>query len=76
MAKKILVVDDAETNRELLADMLRDEYEIVMADNGRKALELLDGQHSEFVIMLLDLIMPDLDCFAMVRGDFEELAGV
>lgn len=59
MANKILVVDDAETNRELLADMLKDEYEIVMADNGRKALELLDRQHNEFAILLLDLIMPD-----------------
>lgn len=67
MANKILVVDDAETNRELLADMLKDEYEIVMADNGRKALELLDRQHNEFAILLLDLIMPDLDGFQVLE---------
>lgn len=35
---KILIVDDSELNRELLASMLEDEYEIYQVENGKKQL--------------------------------------
>ena len=41
MRTKILIVDDVELNREILAEMLKDEYEIVMAENGKQALAIL-----------------------------------
>ena len=41
MRNKILIVDDVEMNRELLAEMLKDDYEIEMAQNGKGALRIL-----------------------------------
>lgn len=38
---KILIVDDSELNRELLAGMLEDEYEIYQVENGKKAIDIL-----------------------------------
>ena len=39
---KILIVDDSELNRELLAGMLEDEYEIYQVENGMKAIDILE----------------------------------
>lgn len=39
---KILIVDDSELNRELLASMLEDEYEIYQVENGKKAIDILE----------------------------------
>lgn len=38
---KILIVDDSELNRELLASMLEDEYEIYQVENGKKAIDII-----------------------------------
>ena len=40
MRYKILIVDDSYINRELLKEMLKDEYDILEAENGKKALEI------------------------------------
>lgn len=39
--KKILIVDDSEMNRDILTGMLEDEYEIVEAEDGEKAIEIM-----------------------------------
>jgi adenylate cyclase len=55
----VLVVDDRETNRDLLRRRLeRDGHTVTTASNGRKALQLLRSQ--PFDLVLLDLMMPDL----------------
>lgn len=45
-------------NRELLAEILQGEYEIKMAENGVRALEIIEEYHDEIAVMLLDLVMP------------------
>lgn len=65
--KKILVVDDAELNRELLYDILKDDYTIEMASNGEEALEHLRKSHHEISALLLDLRMPKIDGFAVIE---------
>lgn len=67
MKDKVLVVDDIEINREILADMLADDYDVVQAEGGMKALKILKEQHAEFVAVLLDLIMPEVDGFAVLE---------
>lgn len=67
MRNKILIVDDVEINRELLSGMLEDEYEIVMADNGKRALEVLEKMHDDIALLMLDLIMPEMDGFAVLE---------
>lgn len=52
---KILIVDDSELNRELLASMLEDEYEIYQVENGKKAIDILEKSREEFKLVLLDM---------------------
>jgi putative two-component system response regulator len=56
--ERILIVDDTEMSRELLAEFLEDKYEIVFAKNGREALNILSIQMGKISAVLLDLLMP------------------
>lgn len=60
MHNKILIVDDVEINRELLSEMLEDEFEILLAENGKQAMKILEKQHDDIAVVLLDLIMPEM----------------
>ncbi len=64
--QRILVVDDAEMNRELLCDMLKDEYQVETAADGREALDYLDRYPREMAAVLLDLHMPTMDGFSVM----------
>ena len=64
--QRILVVDDAELNRELLCDMLKDEYQVETAEDGREALNYLDKYPREMAAVLLDLHMPHMDGYAVM----------
>lgn len=67
MKEKILVVDDVKINRDMLEEMLAEDYEVVQAEDGMNALRLLKEQHEEFVAVLLDLVMPEVDGFAVLE---------
>lgn len=56
--EKILIVDDSEMNREILTEMLADEYEIYEAANGNEAVTFLTEHNTEIALVLLDMIMP------------------
>ncbi len=64
--QKILVVDDATVNRELLREMLEESYEIEMAENGHQALRKLLEYKAELSAVLLDLQMPEMDGYAVI----------
>lgn len=64
---KILIVDDSELNRELLAGMLEDEYEIYQVENGKKAIDILEENREQFKLVLLDINMPVMDGYLCVR---------
>ena len=63
---KILIVDDSELNRELLASMLEDEYEIYQVENGKKAIDILEKSREEFKLVLLDMNMPVMDGYEVL----------
>jgi adenylate cyclase len=67
----ILVVDDNEENRDMLARRLRrQDYEVVTATGGQAGLAVLAGRAVDLV--LLDVMMPDLDGYAVlqrIKGD-------
>jgi adenylate cyclase len=66
ISSRILVVDDMEANRELLSRRLsRDGHLVTMANDGHSALELLGT--AEFDLVLLDLMMPDINGFDVLR---------
>ncbi len=60
MKKKILIVDDQEVNRVLLKELLRDDFDIIEAENGEQALKIIN-ESTDITAVLLDLIMPVLD---------------
>lgn len=63
---RILIVDDSEMNRDMLSDMLSDDYDIVEAANGEKALSILKEQVYDIDLVLLDIIMPAVDGFGVL----------
>lgn len=65
--KKLLVVDDVQLNRILLTDLFGDDYDVLEADNGQIALELILKHRDELAIVLLDLVMPVMDGFQVLE---------
>jgi CheY-like chemotaxis protein len=63
---RLLVVDDIADNRTILSRRLvRRGFEVVEADGGRAALELIAQQ--PFDLVLLDITMPDLDGISVLK---------
>lgn len=65
---RILVVDDEDVNRMLLARTLGDQgHSVSTAEDGRHAVELLQGEEgAAFDVVLLDIVMPELDGHAVL----------
>lgn len=59
--KKVLIVDDMELNREILTEILEEEYSVMEAENGRQALEMIEQNLNDLAVILLDLVMPEMD---------------
>lgn len=66
MREKVLIVDDIELNREILAVALGDQYDIVQAADGERTIEILKNDNGDISAMLLDLIMPNVDGYAVL----------
>lgn len=65
--QKILVVDDVEVNRELLREILEDDYIIEIAENGEQAICYLAESYEDTAALLLDLQMPRMDGMAVIE---------
>lgn len=63
----ILIVEDMETNRMILAEIFNDEYDILEAENGKVGLELIKANSSSIAAVLLDVIMPVMDGFEVLE---------
>lgn len=55
---EVLIVDDSEMNRELLAEMLGSEYKITEAENGEECMAALKQRGTGISLILLDIVMP------------------
>ena len=67
----ILVVDDMELNRAILCEIFNDHYRILEADNGRKALEIIEDEKERLAIILLDIVMPEMDGFQVLENIYQ-----
>ena len=63
----VLLVDDAMMNRMMLTGILGEDYCILEAENGRRCLELLRAKAGQISLVLLDINMPDMDGFEVLR---------
>ena len=58
---KVLVVDDKQVERVMLKKILDGTYEVVEAENGKEAFEILYEKRTEITAVLLDIVMPEYD---------------
>ena len=66
MDNTILIVDDVEINRLVLAEAFRKEYRIIEAEGGRQAIEIINSS-SPISAIFLDLMMPDINGLDVLR---------
>ncbi|MCG8618475.1 MAG: response regulator, partial [Desulfobacterales bacterium] len=65
MSDLIMIVDDSPTNIDILAATLKDQYRLTIAKSGRTALDRIDKQIPDLI--LLDILMPEMDGFEVCR---------
>ncbi len=65
--RTILIVDDVESNRDVLEGIFCDDYDILQAEDGYEALELVNENHEKIAAILLDIIMPGMDGIEVLR---------
>lgn len=65
--KEILIVEDNEINREILADILSEDYKVLEAENGQAALGVLKEHKSRISLILLDVQMPVMDGYSFLN---------
>ncbi len=64
--KMILVVEDNALNRALLCQILAAEYDVLEAENGQAALDLLKQYGEGVSLILLDIVMPVMDGYTFL----------
>lgn len=64
--KKVLIVEDNEINREMLCSILSDDYNVLQAENGQQALDILRQYSDSISLILLDVNMPVMDGFTFL----------
>jgi len=62
----LLVVDDEKHNRALLTELLQGEYRIILAKDGKQALDRAREHHPDLI--LLDVLMPEVDGYEAIRA--------
>ena len=73
--QSVLIVDDSELNRKMLGQMLGSRFDIAEAASGEACLQLLEQNATGISIVLLDIHMPGIDGFTVLRDEPEKPAG-
>ena len=74
--RRILVVEDERINREVLGGILEDEYEVLFAEDGPEALQIIAENSDTLSVVLLDLIMPKmpgLEVLKVIKTDYRQI---
>ena len=65
--KNVLIVDDNQINRQILKKILKEYYNVIEAENGQVALDILSNKKVEYSAVLLDLTMPVMDGYTFLN---------
>lgn len=65
--KYVLIVDDCQQDRMAVADVLRSDYDILEACNGKQVLEILSRKRAQISLIMLDLMMPVMDGYEFLE---------
>ena len=68
LKQQILIVYDSEINREILKEILKEDYRILEAANGEECLEQLERSGTGISLVLLDIVMPEMDGFEVLAA--------
>ena len=76
--RQLLVADDEFVNREMLGNILESEYDILKAEDGEMAYEMIRQNRNTLSLILLDLIMPKLTGIELLNrlNNDPELKGI
>lgn len=64
--KQVLIVEDNDLNRAMLSEILSDEYQVLEAENGQVALDILKQHRDNIALILLDVMMPVMDGYTFL----------
>ena len=67
LKRQVLVVEDNLFNRELLTEILKDQYTVIQAENGQEALDILKRNKGSIDLILLDVMMPVMDGYTFLK---------
>jgi len=65
--KSILIVDDMEINRAILSELFARNYDVLEAENGQQAIQMIEQHTDAIAIMLLDVVMPVMDGYGVMQ---------
>ena len=65
--RQVLIVEDEYVNRELLNAYLENDYDLLFAETGAEALEIIHARSETLSLVLLDLILPDINGLEILR---------
>lgn len=65
--QQVLIVDDSDLNREILAEMLKDDFRILEASTGEECIQLIEQYGTGISIVLLDIVMPVMDGYDVLK---------
>jgi len=68
LKRTVLVVDDELINRELLGAILSRTYDVIYAENGRKAIDIVRRIPGRISLVLLDLLMPEVNGYEVLKA--------
>ena len=63
----VLIVDDSKLQRMILKEILKDSFQIIEATGGQECLDIVEHCNGKIDIVLLDLVMPEIDGFEVLR---------
>lgn len=63
----LLIVDDSKFQRAVLKEMLHDTFELIEVTSGEECLEIMEKDNNDINMVLLDLVMPGIDGFEVLR---------
>lgn len=67
MRDTILIADDEEINRDLLKEVLKDDFRVATVADGNAAIEYIKKHSDRIAVLMLDIVMPQVDGFEVLR---------